>query len=236
VQKFIGGLLRHGYCVRDFAKLDAANYGVPQHRIRPFWFGHRIGPCIVWPEPTHCDPAELWTVPIPSTERTPWVTVRKALAHLPIEDMGRPIKVKKRTVRATRSNSEHVLLEHERHPISKPDEPAYTITSKAEQGAQGGAVLQWPWDRPATVVQGDPRLAPVGHHNSSYRSAPNAIVLSERAAAIIQGFPDSWTFVGKTKRSRWSQIGMAMPPPLAEAVGRSIVRWLISSQRKAVGE
>lgn len=30
---------------------------------------------------------------------------------------------------------------------------------------------------------------------------------------------------GKTKASRWSQIGQAMPPGLAEAVGRRIAEW-----------
>lgn len=53
---------------------------------------------------------------------------------------------------------------------------------------------------------------------------PGAIKLSEKAAAILQGFPPGWVFAGKTKRARWAQIGMAMPPPLAEAVGRAIVR------------
>jgi site-specific DNA-cytosine methylase len=82
-------------------------------------------------------------------------------------------------------------------------------------------------------VQSDPRVAPPGHHETSIRSVPNAIVLSERAAGILQGFPDGWTFAGKTKRARWAQIGMAMPPPLAEAVGRSIARWQTALERKA---
>jgi site-specific DNA-cytosine methylase len=51
---------------------------------------------------------------------------------------------------------------------------------------------------------------------------PNAVKLSELAGTILQGFPENWVFAGKTKRSRWSQIGQAMPPPMAEAVGRSI--------------
>ena len=72
-------------------------------------------------------------------------------------------------------------------------------------------------------MQSDPRLAPFGHHTGSDRSRPNAIVLSESAAAIIQGFPESWTFVGATKKARWAQIGMAMPPPLAEAVAGAIL-------------
>jgi len=52
---------------------------------------------------------------------------------------------------------------------------------------------------------------------------PNAVILSEKAAAILQGFPPRWKFAGKTKKARWSQIGMAMPPPLARAVATSIV-------------
>lgn len=90
-------------------------------------------------------------------------------------------------------------------------------------------MLEWPWERPATTVTGDARLAPPGHHEKSFLSdnrghGPNAIKLSEKAAAILQGFPDGWRFVGATKKARWAQIGMAMPPPLAEAVGRAILR------------
>jgi DNA (cytosine-5)-methyltransferase 1 len=54
-------------------------------------------------------------------------------------------------------------------------------------------------------------------------SSPNAIVLSERAAAILQGFPEDWLFAGATKKACWSQIGQAMPPPLAHAVARAVV-------------
>ena len=43
VQRTIGSLSRDGYCVADFVRLDAADFGVPQHRIRPFWYGHRGG-------------------------------------------------------------------------------------------------------------------------------------------------------------------------------------------------
>lgn len=56
---------------------------------------------------------------------------------------------------------------------------------------------------------------------------------SERAAAILQGFPDGWHFVGKTKRARWSQIGQAMPPPLAAAVARAIAEQLRATRTEA---
>jgi DNA (cytosine-5)-methyltransferase 1 len=53
--------------------------------------------------------------------------------------------------------------------------------------------------------------------------APAEIVprLTNRMAARIQGFDDSWTFAGR-KTSTYRQIGNAFPPPVAEGVGRAI--------------
>ncbi|HEY4119740.1 MAG TPA: DNA cytosine methyltransferase [Byssovorax sp.] len=343
VQEVIGGLARDGYCVTDYMQLDAANYGVPQHRVRPFWFGHLRGPCIIWPAPTHGDPHALRRQPsLPGCDTLlPWVTCRDALTHLPAKDLGRPVRLRAlktgpgerkdrspaqghapheagapaRTVGAA-SRGNETLRVHPRHPTSTPDSPSRTVTASdgAGAGAGGGRVLEgWPWDRPSTTVLADPRIPPPGHHGGSFLSAvgstprkkrdpstrgpqwnrcssadapaptvltdtdaartsspklewpwprpatticgginkispageksgffgpqgertgqfgPNAIVLSERAAAILQGFPETWKFAGKTKTSRWAQIGMAMPPPLAEAVARSILAQMRAS-------
>jgi DNA (cytosine-5)-methyltransferase 1 len=46
VQRALAPLRKAGYCIADYVSLDAADYGVPQHRIRPFWFGHLEGPCV----------------------------------------------------------------------------------------------------------------------------------------------------------------------------------------------
>ncbi len=45
--------------------------------------------------------------------------------------------------------------------------------------------------------------------------------LTVRMAARVQGFPDSWHFVGK-KTPAYRQVGNAFPPPVAAAVGRQI--------------
>lgn len=97
VRRYIGSLARFGYCVRDFARLDAADYGVPQHRIRPWWFGHREGSCVQWPAPTHGDPLSLATLPLPGiTPLHPWVTCREALGHLEGDELGRAVKMRRR--------------------------------------------------------------------------------------------------------------------------------------------
>ncbi|HYM69205.1 MAG TPA: DNA cytosine methyltransferase, partial [bacterium] len=309
VQRTIGSLSREGYCVVDFVRLDAADYGVPQHRVRPFWYGHRSGQCIRWPAPTHGDPTADVMVPMPHVLTLKrWVTCREALGHLSPEQLGAPVRLRWRgsngnriasvpdeparvvgtstlsdgnilahLVAATRRPSRvgrkpwashidepaHVitcrdtsgdgatlftgpnhrpsradaparpltrnthgdgaLLVHERHPISRPDEPSFTVTTKGDgRGAQGACVLEWPWERPATTITVGDRIGPPNHHKGPFLSAPNAVKLSQLAGAILQGFPEGWVFAGKTKRSRWSMIGQAMPPPLAEAVGRSI--------------
>jgi site-specific DNA-cytosine methylase len=379
VQRLIGGLGRDGYCVADYAQLDAADYGVPQRRIRPFWFGHIEGPCLRWPAPTHAAPNG--TIAFAGLELQPWVTCRQALGHLSLAEMGRPVRLRRRAQHSLQHGSvpekpargvgtsnlsdgnvlivsgKHptatadgpsptvrgggdghsapsVILENERHacarldrpspavtakvrgqsaqvlaldeshghPTSKADAPAWTITSQggrpgkrssvleglAERasdpnrpptppdephrtisvggrdreliempkerrqgmrtgtpdepgatvtakpsrvGAGAGQVLEWPWNRPSTTLQTDEGLPPPGHRDENWqtkdggraRSTESAIVLSERAAAILQGFPEAWRFVGKSKRSRWSQLGQAMPPGLAEPVARAIV-------------
>jgi DNA (cytosine-5)-methyltransferase 1 len=50
--------------------------------------------------------------------------------------------------------------------------------------------------------------------------------ITPREAARIQGFPDDFAFSGNRGDVR-SQIGNAVPPPLAEAIGREIMRTLM---------
>ncbi len=67
-------------------------------------------------------------------------------------------------------------------------------------------------DRPSPTLDARPARAGTG----------NAIVLSERAALVPQGFPSSWTICGRTAKARWSQIGQAVPPAVAEAIARAV--------------
>lgn len=52
--------------------------------------------------------------------------------------------------------------------------------------------------------------------------------LTVRMGARVQGFPDDWVFSGP-KTAAWRQVGNAFPPPVAEAVGRSIADALKSA-------
>ncbi|MCC7024627.1 MAG: DNA cytosine methyltransferase [Thermomicrobiales bacterium] len=363
VQDVIGGLARWGYCVSDFAALDAADYGVPQHRVRPFWFGHRHGPCLRWPLPTHGDPCDIKDtlpgLPMPA----PWVTCGQALGHLSPRELGRMVWLRKRpaapasalrasvperparTVCASSLGDGNVINYSRKHAPSAGNQPAKTVrtggrgghqavvlentndsdpgqpaktivaarrgtqamtlhdtpnhppamafggrdggvdrthqqnkparaittqtgdhgvlvlaiegarrrvpqservvatdgpatTLQAREDRQGtGMVMEWPWARPSTAIMADPRLGQPGHKDKAWkgkggqraRAKQRGVLLSERAGAILQGFPETWVFSGVTKKTRWSQIGQAMPPPLAHAVAQSIVAQLAAT-------
>lgn len=279
-------------------------YATPQHRIRPFWFAHQAGtPCIRWPERTHGSPEECARPLLPGMRPLkPWVTCRDALGHLPLEELGRPVRLRWKKSKdhrpssadepaktatgnangdgalltwgrqrscngadlysdpdkparvvgtstlsdgnvlkrswhnphppsrldapaptLTTRNTAGTLLLNDKHPINTPNAPSKTVMMKHDRGAQGAYALAWPWDRPSTTVFRDERIPPPGHHDAnSYMSRADAVILSEKGRAILQGFPETWCFCGKTKRARSEQIGMAMPPPLAEAVARAV--------------
>ncbi len=57
--------------------------------------------------------------------------------------------------------------------------------------------------------------------------------LTVRMVARVQGFPDSWEFVGK-KTAAYRQIGNAFPPPVAKAVGSAIHRAIIKAETSRI--
>jgi DNA (cytosine-5)-methyltransferase 1 len=258
VQLTIGRI--DGYCLHEFT-LDAADYGVPQRRIRPFWYGHRVGRCISVPPPTHCAPHNANEPHLPGIERLlPWVTCADALGHLTKDEIGREVNVTAASfvnsgispsiaeepakTLTCNTHSRGALLINRKHQPSQLNKPSRTVRARDGGGAQGAnslLIARWPWDRPSTTVcAAGERIAPPGHHNGSYMSRPSitktesgahqrvfvAVKLSERAGTILQGFPETWRWISQTKRGRWSMIGQAMPPSLAEAVARQILKVL----------
>lgn len=50
--------------------------------------------------------------------------------------------------------------------------------------------------------------------------------LTVKMAALLQGFPPEWEFIGK-KTPAYRQVGNAFPPPVAKAVGESVYRAIL---------
>lgn len=59
---------------------------------------------------------------------------------------------------------------------------------------------------------------------SDFKGAPK---LTVKMAALVQGFPNEWEFVGK-KTSAYRQVGNAFPPPVAKVIGNSIMKALLA--------
>jgi site-specific DNA-cytosine methylase len=100
------------------------------------------------------------------------------------------------------------------------DRPAPVVDKKASQ---------WVFERPATVVQGDPRIfSPGGHLANDGRDnskmvgrSENAIRVELHELAALQDFPDEYPFQGnKTQKAR--QIGNAVPRTLARVIVEAV--------------
>ena len=76
------------------------------------------------------------------------------------------------------------------------------------------------WDQPCNTLMAKPCSTLTGCcHPEQDRP------LSVQEYQRLQGFPDSWTICGNL-HSRYRQLGNAVPVPLAEAVGKTIMRHL----------
>lgn len=159
VEPVIYGPMRSaGYCV-DYASFNAADFGTPQCRIRPFWFGHPAGtPCIRWEQPTHAQPPVL-----PGVGLKPWVSCGEALegAFGPRgswgPEVGRSVRLRRRAQNETDPAKKARAGKKPR--ASDPDAPAAVVTAKQGHGGVGshrereGKHPPSDFGRPATVVR-----------------------------------------------------------------------------------
>ncbi len=102
---------------------------------------------------------------------------------------------------------------HGRSRFTEADRPVIT---------GGGARSQF-WTefagRPATTVQGDPRMWPPGHHTQRKTTLRR---LTTHECARLQSFPNSFRFIG-TKTAKYRMIGNAVPPLMANAIAEALL-------------
>ena len=178
--------------------LDAADYGVPQHRRRLFIVAS-VEP-YTWPEPTHGD------------GRQPWQTMGDALGLHAI---------------GGGSNPHGAGRAHERTYADLTDRPCTTITC-AQVGNAGPWVLHHGRNTDAHPTQErptpstEPAPAINGKGNQLLERPADVRRLTVAECATLQGFPPRWPWAG-TATERCRQVGNAVPPALARALAEQVV-------------
>lgn len=219
-----------GYTV-DYRPLDAAEFGVPQHRKRVFFVGNRLGLPNLFPVATHG----------PSKEK--FVSVWNAIGDLPSLRAGGGAEIaeyKKPTFHKyqewTREDSpqihNHIARPHKPRDIEtfkhmKPGDKWKDLPQKYRDmyGYREdifGDKFKRLWKKTRSSWTITAHLCKDGY---VYIHPTQSRTLTVREAARLQSFPDRFVFKG-SRTSQYRQVGNAVPPLLSRAVALCISRSL----------
>jgi DNA (cytosine-5)-methyltransferase 1 len=199
-------LLESGGYATTFTLYNSANYGVPQVRERLIFFASREGSAVPFIPPTHSPTGE---------ERLRrWRTVRDAIGALKdsSSEWGRfPEKRLKY----------FEMLKAGQNWRDLPDKIKKVAMGESwyAGGGKTGFYRRLDWDKPSPTLVTRPTMPATA---LCHPTALRPLSVSEYAA--IQTFPREYQFAGKTD-DKYRQIGNAVPPLFAEAIGRHILRF-----------
>ena len=243
-----------GYNI-ECAELLAAQYGVPQMRWRMFFIGWRLdqGKKGGFPQPTHGRASIGDLVPnrtITLDECAGFVTIREAIGDLPVIEAG---QVGAKYRRGPRGSYQEAMRDGAPPHVATHYAPRLSLQNIARiRALQPGQ--DWR-DLPRHLLPLGMRRALRKDHTRRYRrmqwlGVARTIItrfrdpksgeythpeqhrtISIREAARIQSFPDWFIFEG-TYSQQYEQVGNAVPPLLAKAVGMELREML--SGRKTV--
>lgn len=195
----------------DQRTLDAQDYGVPQRRRRVILIGSRMGTgkamdAFPWPEPQGTR-VTVWDaighLPEPPTDGTPHLDVPNHRA-----DRLSPLNLER--IRAIKAGQGRTHLPKELLAECHRRE-ADVIGHRNVYGR-----MAWDDVAPTITARFDSFTRGMFGHPEQDRT------VSLREGALLQTFPDDYFFSG-TKVEVARQIGNAVPPKLAEAIGKSII-------------
>ena len=219
-----------------WAKLCAANYGVPQVRWRAFIIGCKFAdPALYFPpKKTNHKPNGSQTRNLFSDDATKfisnsssWTTVRDAISDLPKPE-GTTIRNEPPPLDLHFGRSPTPLSLARYHAIPDEGMNRFDLQKRAlnlmpecwikkEKGGTDLFGRLW-WDRPAFTIRTEFFKPEKGRYLHPVQHRP----IMHREAASLQSFPDSFRFTG-SKIEIAKQIGNAVPPALAARIADSVL-------------
>lgn len=191
------------------AVLNAADYGVPQHRRRVIVFGNRhVTPSMPWP--THCDPTQQ------ELGKAPWVTLGEALAAIPRFALTRKDNYQMKHAGYMVKRMARIAPGENFHSLPLAMRPTCWKNGK-HQGADTFGRLRA--DQPSVTI----RTSGFNPTKGRYIHPSENRGLSTAEMAAIQTFPPEYEFEGSIG-SVGRQIGNAVPPRLGARIGEVIMR------------
>ncbi|MGV9411153.1 DNA cytosine methyltransferase [Nocardia sp. NPDC003693] len=218
-----------GYKVCEWEVLEASDFGVPQLRPRAILVAFRNDVIAdlkyEWPTATHEDPVSV----ADSLE----ATMRERFApYLKGADKKRAAESFNRWLTTARHRDSE--LKGKGGGIA----PTLVGGSKKHGGADLGpsrAKAAWKLLGISGMgVANDIDTCTAKQTEERDLFGPDGPMLTVQQAAIIQGFPSEWKFSGG-KTAQYRQVGNAFPPPVAAAVGRSIMEVLKAADERDSG-
>lgn len=195
-------LKNSGYSM-DYREVNAANYGVPQTRVRVLLIGYRDGFPVTFPDPTHAQNNGLFL--------EPWRTIGDALNDLDNDDSycARFSDRKLRYLKMVPPGGNWRDL---------PEEIQRESMGRAfyAKGGRSGYWRRLSFSQPSPTILTEPQNASTALcHPTEHRP------LTVRECARIQTFPDDWVFAGRGP-AQYKLVGNAVPVRLAETIGAHI--------------
>jgi len=191
--------------------LDAVDYGVAQFRQRAFFIGNNKGSQIHFPERTHCNIKKQNQLNLFDDKKLlPYVTVGDRIMDL----------LDKNLPNHERPTHAPIVLERMSHVPeggNQKDIPEDLKPPQLYKNTYG----RLDRSKPSYTIHTRFDVASTG---SLYHPTENR-ALTVREGARLQSFPDWFVFAGK-KGSQYRQVGNAVPPLLAEAIGLAIIKSL----------
>lgn len=226
--KIIEEFTKLGYKVSSKI-LNASDYGVPQNRRRIFFVGLKSGQEFAFPEPTHFEFKNTQYL-FPVGEKK--VTVWEAISDLPTEQINsknyntyshEPSNYYQKKMREDSSNK---IINHE---FTKHSEQTKMIVSNVPEGSNYKSLpeslksarnFHVAWTR---LHRQKPSPTIDTGHRHHFHPVENRVP-TVREAARIQSFPDNFIFLSN-KTSQYKQVGNAVPPLLAEVLGKELIKY-----------